>query len=222
MSASCRALRKLIRTRLAHRMQRAPRSGTRIPRGISLLWVCRAPARRWWNAFSRGWRAFDRTGDWHFMCVARRSAWQRRRIQRAAAANPEAVGAHYARLADPGADAEYILEKLPAHDLPSKRFHGTACALLKILRLEARSATVSICLFLRHLLMILRSWPPPQRTGLRATISALASNPRQPIARDRVRGAVRDPQCSGSSIAAHCGLAWSDAAIHIRITSPCH
>jgi Tfp pilus assembly protein PilF len=141
-------------------------------------------------------------------------------FQRAAAANPEAVGAHYARLAHPGADAEHIVEKLPANYLYVGAIHR-ALPQAKILLL--RRSPLDSC-FAMYRTLFAAGYPfsyDLEELGryyaayeqlMQHWRSTLGSRLHEIVYEDL----VRDPQCSGSSIAAHCGLAWSDAAIHIE------
>jgi hypothetical protein len=141
-------------------------------------------------------------------------------FDRAAAADPEAVAAAYARLAGPGARADCILEKLPLNYL----YLGAIRRALPEARilLISRSPLDSCFAMYRTLfaagypfsydladlgryyaayLRLMRHWRAVLGNGLCEIV---------------YEDLVREPHRIGAEIATACGLSWDDAAIEIQ------
>ncbi len=141
-------------------------------------------------------------------------------FQRAAAADPGAVEAHYARLAGPGTGAAHIIEKLPSNYL----YVGAIRRALpgaKILLL--RRSPLDSC-FAMYRTLFAAGYPfsyDLEELGrycaayeqlMQHWQSALGSQLHEIVYEELVRA----PERTGARIAAYCGLAWSDAAIDIQ------
>jgi tetratricopeptide (TPR) repeat protein len=141
-------------------------------------------------------------------------------FQRAAAADPDAVAANYARLADPGRAAEHIIEKLPANYLYVGAIQR-ALPQAKILLL--RRSPLDSCFAMYRTLFAAGypfSYDLEELGRYYAAYSSLMNHWRVALG-SRLReivyeDLVREPQRIGATIAGYCGLTWSDAAIDIQ------
>jgi tetratricopeptide (TPR) repeat protein len=141
-------------------------------------------------------------------------------FQRAAAADPHSVAVNYARLAGTGTAADRIIEKLPLNYLYLGAIHR-ALPQAKLL-VVSRSPLDSCFAMYRTLfaagypfsydLVELARYYAAYRRLMDHWRSALGSHLHEIVYEDL----VREPRRTGAAIAAHCGLAWSDAAIDIQ------
>jgi hypothetical protein len=141
-------------------------------------------------------------------------------FQRAAAADPGAVGARYARLAEPGIGAERIIEKLPGNYLYVGAIRR-ALPQAKVLLL--RRSPLDSCFAMYRTLFAAGypfSYDLEELGRYYAAYEQLMQHWRSTIGSRlyeiSYEELVSEPQRSGASIAAYCGLAWSDAAIDIQ------
>jgi tetratricopeptide (TPR) repeat protein len=139
---------------------------------------------------------------------------------RAAAADPDAVAAGYARLANPGGSEEYIIEKLPMNYLYLGAIHR---ALPEARILWIRRSALDSC-FAMYRTLFGDAYPfsyDLQDLGryyaaydrLMTHWRSLLGERLQEVVYEDI---VRDPRGIGAGIAHHCGLAWSDAAVDIQ------
>jgi tetratricopeptide (TPR) repeat protein len=138
----------------------------------------------------------------------------------AAAANPERVAENYARLANPGAGNDYIIEKLPMNYLYLGAIHR-ALPDAKIL-LVNRSPLDSCFAMYRTLfgdaypfsydLKDLGRYYSAYEKLMNHWRSALGERPHEVVYEDL----VHEPKRIGAMIADYCGLTWSDAAVEIQ------
>jgi hypothetical protein len=141
-------------------------------------------------------------------------------FQRAAAADPQAVAAHYARLADPGMGAEHIIEKLPVNYLYVGAIQR-ALPQAKILLL--RRSPLDSCFAMYRTLFAAGypfSYDLEELGRYYAAYEQLMQHWRAALG-GRLHEIVyeelvREPERSAASIAAHCGLTWSAAALDIQ------
>jgi tetratricopeptide (TPR) repeat protein len=141
-------------------------------------------------------------------------------FQRAAAADPAAVGAAFTRLANAGAAAERIIEKLPLNYLYLGAIRR-ALPEAKIL-LVSRSPLDSCFAMYRTLfaggypfsydLRELGRYYAAYEKLMNHWRAALGSGLHEIVYEDL----VREPRRVGALIASYCGLPWSDAAIDIQ------
>jgi tetratricopeptide (TPR) repeat protein len=139
---------------------------------------------------------------------------------RAAAADPDAVAAGYARLANPGGSDEHIIEKLPMNYLYLGAIHR---ALPEARILWIRRSALDSCFamyrtlfgdaypFSYNLQDLGRYYAAYDRLMIHWR-SLLGERLQEVVYED----IVADPRGVGASIAHHCGLAWSDAAVDIQ------
>jgi hypothetical protein len=139
---------------------------------------------------------------------------------RAAAADPDAVAANYARLADSGLGAKQIVEKLPANYLYVGAIQR-ALPQAKILLL--RRSPLDSC-FAMYRTLFAAGYPfsyDLEELGryyaayeqlIRHWRSALGSRLHEIVYEDL----VSEPHRTGATLAASCGLTWNDAAIEIQ------
>ncbi len=139
---------------------------------------------------------------------------------RAAAADPDAVAAGYARLANPGRSEDHIIEKLPMNYLYLGAIHR---ALPQARILWIRRSALDSC-FAMYRTLFGDAYPfsyDLQDLGrYYAAYDRLMTHWR-PLLGERLHEVVYedivgDPRGIGASIAHHCGLAWSDAAVDIQ------
>lgn len=141
-------------------------------------------------------------------------------FQTAAAADPDAVATGYTRLARPGPVAERIIEKLPLNYLYVGAIHR-ALPEAKILLL--RRSPLDSC-FAMYRTLFAAGYPfsyDLQELGRYYAAYEQLMNHWRAVLGDRLHEViyeelVREPQRIGASIARHCGLTWSDAAIDIQ------
>ena len=141
-------------------------------------------------------------------------------FQRAAAADPHAVAAGYARLAAPGPRAGFIIEKLPLNYLYAGAIHR---ALPEAKILLVNRSPLDSC-FAMYRTLFAAAYPfsyDLQELGryyagyeqlMNHWRSVLGSGLHDVVYEDL----VREPQRFGAAIARYCGLIWSDAAIDIQ------
>jgi tetratricopeptide (TPR) repeat protein len=141
-------------------------------------------------------------------------------FQRAAAADPRAVGERYARLAEPGTGAERIIEKLPSNYLYVGAIRR-ALPQAKVLLL--RRSPLDSCFAMYRTLFAAGypfSYDLKELGRYYAAYEQLMQHWRSTIGSHLYEIAyeelVSEPQRSGARIAAFCGLTWSDAAIDIQ------
>jgi tetratricopeptide (TPR) repeat protein len=139
---------------------------------------------------------------------------------RAAAADPDATAAGYARLANPGGSEEHIIEKLPMNYLYLGAIHR---ALPEARILWIRRSALDSC-FAMYRTLFGDAYPfsyDLQDLGrYYAAYDRLMTHWR-PLLGERLQEVVYedivgDPRGIGARIAHHCGLAWSDAAVDIQ------
>jgi tetratricopeptide (TPR) repeat protein len=139
---------------------------------------------------------------------------------RAAAADPVAVGAGYARLAEPGAPAERIVEKLPlnylylgaiARALPEARILLVSRSPLDSCFAMYRTLFAAGYPFSYDLAELGRYYAAYQRL-MNHWRGALGGRMHEIVYEEL----VREPRRTGAAIASYCGLPWSDAALDIQ------
>jgi Tfp pilus assembly protein PilF len=141
-------------------------------------------------------------------------------FERAAAADPRAVAREYARLAEPGAAATHIIEKLPANYL----YLGAIRRVLPEAKLLlVRRMPLDSC-FAMYRTLFAAGYPFSYDLGdLGRYYSAwerLMDHWRQTLG-GRLHEIVYEdlvgaPRVIGAAIAAHCGLEWHDTAVDIE------
>lgn len=141
-------------------------------------------------------------------------------FERAAAADPGAVAANYARLAQPGETAGSVIEKLPMNYLYLGAIHR-ALPDAKILLVERspldscfamyRTLFGEACPFSYDFEDLARYYAAYQRL-MHHWRAALGGRLHEIVYEDL----VREPRQVGSSVARHCGLTWLDTAIEIQ------
>jgi len=141
-------------------------------------------------------------------------------FQRAAAADPDAVALNYARLADPGAPADHIIEKLPINYLYVGAIQR-ALPQAKVLLL--RRSPLDSC-FAMYRTLFAAGYPfsyDLEELGRYYAAyerlidhwrSTLGSRLHEIVYEDL----VHEPRRSGAALAGYCELSWSDAAIDIQ------
>jgi tetratricopeptide (TPR) repeat protein len=141
-------------------------------------------------------------------------------FQRAAAADPAAIAANYARLAGRGRAADRILEKLPLNYL----YLGAIQRALPQARLLLVTRSPLDSCFAMYRTLFAAGYPfsyDLQELGRYYAAyaqlidhwrAALGSQLHEIVYEDL----VREPRRVGAAIAAHCGLTWSDAAVDIQ------
>jgi Tfp pilus assembly protein PilF len=139
---------------------------------------------------------------------------------RAAAAEPHAVAADYARLAEPGAAAAHLIEKLPANYLYLGAIHR---ALPEAKLLLVRRMPLDSC-FAMYRTLFAAGYPfsyDLEELGRYYSAyerlmdhwrAALGERLHEIVYEDL----VREPHRVGAAIAGHCGLEWRDAAVDIQ------
>jgi len=141
-------------------------------------------------------------------------------FQRAAAADPDAVATNYARRAGAGGAAERIIEKLPLNylyvgairrALPEARVLVVKRSPLDSCFAMYRTLFAAGYPFSYHLEELGRYYAAYERL-LDHWRSVLGGALYEVVYEDL----VREPKRTGAAIAAHCGLAWSDAAVDIQ------
>ena len=141
-------------------------------------------------------------------------------FQRAAAADPEAVAADYARFAHPGAEAGRVIEKLPINYL---YIGAIDRAMPEAKILLVRRSPVDSC-FAMYRTLFAEGYPFSYDLGelgrYFAAYERLMTHWRSRLG-DRLHeivyeDLVAEPRRIGRAIAQHCGLAWSDSAIDIQ------
>jgi LPS sulfotransferase NodH len=139
---------------------------------------------------------------------------------RAAAADPDAVAAGYARFANPGRSDEHIIEKLPMNYLYLGAIHR---ALPEARILSIRRSALDSCFAMYRTLFgdaYPFSYDLEDLGRYYAAYDRLMTHWRALLG-DRLHEVVyedivRDPRRIGARIAEHCGLEWSDAAVEIQ------
>jgi tetratricopeptide (TPR) repeat protein len=141
-------------------------------------------------------------------------------FQRAAAADPDAVALSYARLADPGPPADYIIEKLPSNYL---YVGAIARALPEAKILLLRRSPLDSCFAMYRTLFgeaypfsydfqdLARYCAAYQRL-IEHWLGSFGDSIYEVVYEDLVRA----PAEAGAAIAAHCGLPWTAQAIEIE------
>jgi hypothetical protein len=141
-------------------------------------------------------------------------------FQRAAAADPDSVAANYARAAGSGGAGERIIEKLPLNylyvgairrALPEARVLVVKRAPLDSCFAMYRTLFAAGYPFSYHLEELGRYYAAYERL-LDHWRSVLGDALHEVIYEDL----VGDPKRTGATIAAYCGLTWSDAAVDIQ------
>jgi hypothetical protein len=139
---------------------------------------------------------------------------------RAAAADPDAVAAGYARFANPGRSSEHIIEKLPMNYL----YLGAISRALPEARiLSIRRSALDSC-FAMYRTLFGDAYPFSydfEDLGRYYAAYERLMDHWRPLLGERLHEVVyedivRDPRRIGARIAQHCGLAWSDAAVDIQ------
>jgi tetratricopeptide (TPR) repeat protein len=141
-------------------------------------------------------------------------------FQRAAAADPDAVAAGYARLARPGVHADRIIDKLPVNSLYLGAIHH---ALPHAKILLVKRSPLDSC-FAMYRTLFAAGYPfsyELEELGRYYAAYELLMNHWRSCLGERLHeivyeDLVREPQRVGRSIAQYCELTWSDAAIDIR------
>jgi tetratricopeptide (TPR) repeat protein len=141
-------------------------------------------------------------------------------FQRAAAADPDAVAAGYARFALSGADAERIIEKLPMNYLYVGAIHR---AMPEAKILLVRRSPLDSC-FAMYRTLFAEGYPfsyDLEELGRYYAAWEQLMNHWRSCLGDRLyeivyEDLVRAPERTGRMIAHYCGLTWSDAAIEIQ------
>jgi len=139
---------------------------------------------------------------------------------RAAAADPDAVAAGYARFANLGRSGEHIIEKLPMNYLYLGAIHR---ALPEARILSIRRSALDSCFAMYRTLFgdaYPFSYDLEDLARYYAAYDRLMTHWR-PLLGDQLQEVVyedivRDPPHIGAHIAHHCGLAWNDAAVDIQ------
>jgi tetratricopeptide (TPR) repeat protein len=141
-------------------------------------------------------------------------------FEQAAAADPDVVAANYALLAEPGAAARHIIEKLPANYL----YVGAIQRALPEAKILLLSRSPLDSCFAMYRTLFAAGYPfsyDLQELGhyyaaydqlMTHWRSALGNHLHEVIYEEL----VREPQRSGAAIAEYCGLTWNDAAIDIQ------
>ena len=141
-------------------------------------------------------------------------------FQRATAADPEAVAAHYARLAEPGTGAERIIEKLPINYLYVGAIQR---ALPQAKILLVRRSPLDSCFAMYRTLFAAGypfSYDLEELGRYYAAYERLMQHWRSALG-NRLHEIVyeelvHEPRGGGARIAAYCELTWCDAAIDIQ------
>jgi len=141
-------------------------------------------------------------------------------FQRAAAADPDTVGASYARRADVGNTAARIIEKLPLNYL----YLGAILRALPQARvLVVKRSPLDSCFAMYRTLFAAGypfSYHLEELGRYYAAYGQLMDHWRSVLGGSLYEivyeDLVRDPKRTGAAIAAHCGLPWSDAAVDIQ------
>ncbi len=138
---------------------------------------------------------------------------------RAAAADPYAVAGDYARLAEPGARAAHLIEKLPANYL---YLGAIRRALPEAKLLLVRRMPLDSCFAMYRTLFAAGypfSYDLEELGRYYSAWEQLINHWRRTLG-ERLHEVVyedlvREPLRTGAAIAAHCGLEWRDAAVDI-------
>jgi tetratricopeptide (TPR) repeat protein len=141
-------------------------------------------------------------------------------FERAAAADPDAVAADYARFACSGAGADRIIEKLPLNYLYVGAVHR---AMPEAKILLVRRSPLDSC-FAMYRTLFAEGYPfsyDLEELGRYYAAYEQLMNHWRSCLGDRLceivyEDLVREPQRIGRTIAQYCGLTWSDAAIDIQ------
>ena len=141
-------------------------------------------------------------------------------FERAAAADPDAVAADYARFACSGAGADRIIEKLPLNYLYVGAVHR---AMPEAKILLVRRSPLDSC-FAMYRTLFAEGYPfsyDLEELGRYYAAYEQLTNHWRSCLGDRLceivyEDLVREPQRIGRTIAQYCGLTWSDAAIDIQ------
>jgi tetratricopeptide (TPR) repeat protein len=141
-------------------------------------------------------------------------------FERAAASDPAAVAIGYAKLADPGAPAEHIIEKLPLNYLYVGAIHR---ALPEAKILLVKRAALDSC-FAMYRTLFAGGYPfsydLQELARYYAAYERLMAHWRASLG-ERMHEIVyeelvADPRRVGARLAGYCGLEWSDAAVDIQ------
>jgi Sulfotransferase family/Tetratricopeptide repeat len=139
---------------------------------------------------------------------------------RAAAAEHRAIAADYARLADPGASAAHIIEKLPANYL---YLGAIGRALPEAKLLLVRRMPLDSCFAMYRTLFAAGypfSYDLEDLGRYYSAYERLVQHWRAVLGARLCEivyeDLVREPRRAGMAIAAHCGLGWQDAALDIQ------
>ncbi len=141
-------------------------------------------------------------------------------FQQAAAADPHAVSANYARLASPSAEGESIIEKLPMNYLYVAAIHR---ALPDAKMVLVRRSPLDSCFAMYRTLFgdaYPFSYDLEDLGRYYAAYDGLMKHWRTLLG-DRLHeivyeDLVREPKRIGAIVARHCGLTWTDAAVDIQ------
>jgi tetratricopeptide (TPR) repeat protein len=141
-------------------------------------------------------------------------------FQRAASADPDAVAAGYAALADPGPGGQYIVEKLPLNYL----YVGAVRRALPEAKIVLVSRSPIDSCFAMYRTLFAAGYPFSydlvEVGRYYAAYARLMEHWRAALGSHlheiRYEELVSDPRRLGSELAAACGLAWSDAAIEVQ------
>jgi Tfp pilus assembly protein PilF len=141
-------------------------------------------------------------------------------FQRAAAAEPDSIAANYVRLAGADSAADRIIEKLPLNYLYVGAIHR---ALPRAQLLLVRRSPLDSCFAMYRTLFAAGypfSYDLEELGRYYAAYEQLMNHWRSALGGSLYEivyeDLVREPNRTGAAIAAHCGLAWSDAAVDIQ------
>jgi Tfp pilus assembly protein PilF len=141
-------------------------------------------------------------------------------FQRAAAADPDAIAADYARRAGSGAAADRILEKLPLNYLYVGAIHR---ALPQARILLVKRSPLDSCFAMYRTLFAAGypfSYDLEDLGRYYAAYGQLMDHWRSALGNSLCEiiyeDLVREPKRVGAAIASHCGLTWSDTAVDIQ------
>ena len=139
---------------------------------------------------------------------------------RAAAADPEAVATGYARLAEPGVPAEFIIEKMPLNYL----YVGAIRQALPNAKIVLVSRQPLDSCFAMYRTLFAAGYPfsydladlGRYYAAYRQLMNHWHAGDAEPLHQVVYEDLVREPRPNGMLIAQHCGLKWSDSAIEIQ------
>jgi tetratricopeptide (TPR) repeat protein len=141
-------------------------------------------------------------------------------VERAAAADPAAVAAHYQRLADPGSSGQHSVEKLPTNYL----YLGAIRRALPGAKIILLTRSPLDSCFAMYRALFGEAYPfsydVEELARYHAAYQRLMAHWRSllgpGIHEVGYEELVRSPAVVGSALVRHCGLAWTDRAIDIQ------